>query len=132
MNIAENIRTKSTFACENCFKDTKTVIKEFFDYVDCNKDGNISAENLYWGMTNMKDLPYPKTTTTMVNDFVLNTMEHKTAALDIIDFSFGLLVGMYERVISKDGLSEVSLNSMKVTRREVIDGGGGPGFRRRK
>merc|ERR1711918_68061 len=58
-------------------------------------------------MTNMKDLPHPKTTTTMVNDFVLNTMEYKTAALDFIDFSFGLLVGMYERVISKEELSEV-------------------------
>jgi hypothetical protein len=39
---------------------------------------------------------------------------------------------MYERVISKTGLSEINLNSMKVTRRGVIEGGGGPGFRRRK
>jgi len=80
----------------------------------------------------MKDLPYPKTTTTMVNDFCLNTMEHTSAALDIFDFMYGLLTGMYERVISKNGMSEITLNSMKVTRREVIEGGGGPGFRRRK
>jgi len=55
----------------------------------------------------MKDLPYKKTTTTMINDFMLNIMEHSSAGTDVIDFSFGLLVGMYERVISKDGLSEV-------------------------
>lgn len=65
----------------------------------------------------MKDLPYPETTTTMVNDFVLNTMEHKSAGLDLFDFTFGLLVGMYERVVTKTGLSEVILNSMKVVRR---------------
>jgi hypothetical protein len=41
-----------------------------------------------------------------------------------------MLVGMYERVISEDGISEVQLNSMKVTRRSVINGGGGPAFRR--
>jgi len=50
--------------------------------------------------------------------------------MDLVDFTFGLLVGMYERVLSKDGLSEVMLNSMKVTRRSVIDGGGGPARRR--
>jgi len=132
MNIFENIKSKSGAPCTNCFGDTKKVIKEFFDYLDCNHDGNVSPENIYWGMTNMKDLPYPKTTTTMVNDFCLNTMEHTSAALDILDFNYGLLVGMYERVISKTGLSEINLNSMKVTRRGVIEGGGGPGFRRRK
>lgn len=107
MTIVENIKTKASFPCTNCFTDTKKVIKEFFDYLDCNKDGNISSENLYWGMSNMKGLPYPETTTTMVNDFVLNTMDHESGALDMIDFNFGLMVGMYERVISKNGLSEV-------------------------
>jgi hypothetical protein len=83
-------------------------------------------------MSNMKGLPYPKTTTTMVNEFFLNIMEFKTAAISITDFNYGLLVGMYERVISKDGMSEVTLNSMKVGRREIVDNGGGPAFRRRK
>lgn len=34
----------------------------------------------------MKDLPYEKTTTTMVNDFVLNTMDFHSAGLDNFDF----------------------------------------------
>lgn len=36
---------------------------------------------------------------TMVNDFVLKTMELKTATLDAKDFSFGTLLGMFERVV---------------------------------
>jgi len=67
----------------------------------------VSSENLYWGMTNMKDLIYPKTTTTMVNQWMLNVMEHHSAAVDITDFTYGLLTGMYERVISKTGISEI-------------------------
>lgn len=66
-NIFENIRAKATSACTECFGDTKKVITEFFKYSDCNKDGLVSSENLYYGMTNMKDLAYEKTTTTMVN-----------------------------------------------------------------
>jgi hypothetical protein len=34
-------------------------------------------------------------------------MEHISAGLDLDDFTFALLVGMYERVISKEELSEV-------------------------
>lgn len=129
MNIFENIHAVKSGKCTNCFEATKDIIHEFFDYLDCNEDRNINAENIYWGMTNMEGLPFEHTTTTMVNDFVLNTMEHASAALDPMDFCFGLLVGMYERVISKDGISEINLNSMKVARREVIDGGGGPARR---
>jgi len=82
MNIFENVGFKPTHPCTNCFGDTKKIIEEFYKYIDCNHDNNISAENIYWAMTNMKDLPYKKTTTSMVNDFVLNTMEFKSAGLD--------------------------------------------------
>jgi len=74
----------------------------------------------------MKGLPYPQTTTTMVNDFVLNTMDHKSALLDIFDFSYGLLVGMFERVVDDDAISEINLNSMKVVRRKNVQEGYGP------
>jgi Ca2+-binding EF-hand superfamily protein len=50
MNIFENAKVKSTNACTNCLEKTKVAIKEFFDYIDCNKDGNISAENIFYGM----------------------------------------------------------------------------------
>lgn len=46
---------KSPFAkCENCFKELKKELNEFFDYLDCNKDGQISAEDMYKAFKNMK------------------------------------------------------------------------------
>jgi hypothetical protein len=53
----------------------------------------------------------------MINAFFLNTMEHISAGLDEDDFTFGLLVGMYERVITPNAMSEIELNAMKVGRR---------------
>ena len=41
-------------------------------------------------------------TNTMVNDFVIKTMETNTAMLDIKDFTYGILMGMMERLIPKD------------------------------
>jgi len=56
-------------------------------------------------------------------------MEHISAGLDLDDFTFALLVGMYERVIRPNAMSEVEVNAMKVARRNTIEGGGGPGRR---
>ena len=39
----------------------------------------------------------------MVNDFVLKTMELKSAALDIKDFMYGILMGLLERHIPNAG-----------------------------
>lgn len=85
--------------------------------MDCNKDELVTPENTYNAMKNMKKLQYEKTTTTMVNAFFLNSMEHISAGLDFFDFSFALLTGMYERVVYKNAMSEIELNAMKVARR---------------
>lgn len=66
----------------------------------------------------------------MVNSFFINAMEHDSAGMDLVDMTFGLLVGMYERIITKSKMSEITLNGMKVARRKIIEGGGGPGRRR--
>lgn len=65
----------------------------------------------------------------MINSFLINVMEHHSAGMDVIDFTFGMLVGMYERVITANKMSEIQLNGMKVGRRDIIEGGGGPGRR---
>lgn len=44
-----------------------------------------------------------KPTTTMVNDFVLKSMEFNTAALDLKDFMYGILMGLMERHIPNEG-----------------------------
>jgi len=82
-------------------------------------------------MSNLKNLPY-RTTTTMINDFVLKTMEHISSGLDRRDFTYGLLVGMFERVISDNNMSEIELNAMKVVRRKNVRDGYGPQFFLRK
>ncbi len=51
-------------------------------------------------MKNLKT-PFP-VTNTMVNDFVIKTMETNTAMLDIKDFTYGILMGMMERLIPAD------------------------------
>lgn len=133
LNIRENIQSDmDASAATNAFEKTKKEISGFFDYLDCNEDGFISAENLYMGMKNMKKMQYEKTTTTMVNAFIINTMEHSSAGIDKIDMQFGMLVGMYERVITKNKMSEIQSNGMKVARRKIIEGGGGPGRRLRR
>lgn len=128
MNIFENIAVSSENDCKHCFKTTKEQIDAFFDYCDCNGDGFVSAENMFHGMANLKDIPY-KTTTTMINDFVLHAMEHTSAGMDRRDFTYGLLVGMFERIITDDHMSEIEVNSMKVVRRHNIRDGFGPGRR---
>ena len=35
----------------------------------------------------------------MVNDFILKTMDFNAANVDVKDFAYGILMGMYERVI---------------------------------
>ncbi len=79
-------------------------------------------------MNNLKNLPY-KTTTTMINDFILHAMEYESAGIDRRDFTYGLLVGMFERVITDDAMSEIEVNSMKVVRRHNVADGFGPGRR---
>lgn len=65
--------------------------------MDCNQNGSINAEEIFTALKNMK-LDYPLKTA-MINDFVLKSMEHNSASLDKADFTFAVLVGMYERVI---------------------------------
>jgi len=54
MNIYENIKLSNTSTCINCFENTKRSIQEFFDFIDCNDDGLINAENIYDAMKQMK------------------------------------------------------------------------------
>jgi len=33
--------------CLNCFRRTRESIDDFFEYLDCDKDGKISAEDMH-------------------------------------------------------------------------------------
>lgn len=57
LNIRENIKSNvDESECENCFKKTKTEISTFFKYLDCDENDLVSAENMYNGMKNMKEM----------------------------------------------------------------------------
>lgn len=87
LNIFENIKYGPLSKCKNCLTKIKSEIYEFFDYLDCDKDGFISSEDMNKAFENLKtDF---KVLATMINDFTLKTMELKSATLDIKDFSFG-------------------------------------------
>ena len=58
-----------------------------------------------------------KVTTTMVNDFVCKSMEFKTAHLDIKDFTYGIMMGLMERIIPNSfKIDETILNILKESR----------------
>jgi len=41
----------------------------------------------------------------MTNDFVLKTMDFATADVDLKDFMYGMLMGMFERLIEKEDIN---------------------------
>jgi len=105
----ENVVTNTVSNCKNCFADVKKDIAEFFDYIDCDRSGSASAEELHKAFKNMKtDFPLD---TTMINDFTMKADEPVTATLDKKSFVYAILMAMYERVIkdhevNTDGLYE--------------------------
>lgn len=56
---------------------------------------------IYGGLKNLDLMVKP--TTTMINDFVLKSMEFNTATLDYKDFMYGCLMGMLERNVPGEG-----------------------------
>ena len=65
-------------------------------------------------------------TSTMVNDFVLKTMEFNTATLDKHDWEYGVLVGMFERSVTDGGTDLNNLSAMKAVREQNIANGNAP------
>jgi hypothetical protein len=76
-------------------------------------------------MKNMKTA-FP-VTTTMVNDFVIKTMETNTASLDIKDFTYGILMGLMERLVSSQMVFPDPQNEvMRAARNQAVKDGNGP------
>ena len=98
-------------------------LQDFFDYLDCDKDGLISSEDIFRAFKNLKtDFPVKSS---MINDFVLKTMDSKTASLDNRDFLYGVLVGMFERVVSNNEINESDLKPLvEVRKRQALNGNG--------
>ena len=96
--------------CKNCLSDVRNDIIILFKYFDCDNSKVLSAEEIYEGvfihfnyLIQFKNVntEFP-ITTTMVNDFVLKSMELNTSELDRRDFVYSILMGLMERHIPKD------------------------------
>jgi hypothetical protein len=59
--------------------------------------------------------------TSWTNDFVLKTMDMKTATLDVNDFRRGVLVGNFERIVKENGIDTTDLDKMKEVRRSEVN-----------
>ena len=108
LNLNENIAATK---CENCFEQTKGLIRKFFEEADCNHDGFINSEDIFI------ELKKKKTnflvTTAMTNDFVLKTMQKDIAHVDLSSFTYGIIAGMIERVVGDNNIDENNLNVQK-------------------
>jgi len=61
MNIKENLSENAdAMTCEDCLKGTRVEIEGFFNYLDCDENNLINAENIYYGMKNMKGFNHEK------------------------------------------------------------------------
>ena len=95
--------------CQNCLKDTRKKIKEFFDYADCSGKSLINSENLFKAVIFLKKIENLETTipvtTSMVNDFFLKSMEINSATIDLKEFTYSILTGYMERLFNPEGTS---------------------------
>lgn len=75
------------------------------------------------------NLPFQPTTTS-INDFVLKSMNHKTATIAKKNFQTFVLIGFFERVVKDFEIDETDNNYMKNVRSSK--GGGCSKSRRRR
>jgi Ca2+-binding EF-hand superfamily protein len=77
---------------------------EFFDFSDCDDDGEVSSENLWKALSNINTRGVD-VTTTMTNDFVLKSDMNGDANLSFIEFDQGVMVGYWERMVTDEGMN---------------------------
>lgn len=63
--------------CQHCLKKTIEKIKELFAYIDCTQIGYIDSTMIFFNLNNLDLKVHPSTT--CVNDFVIKSMEFRTA-----------------------------------------------------
>ena len=52
----------------------------------------------------------------MINDFILKTMDFNAANVDLKDFSYGILMGMFERIVQDNKFDIEKYEVMKNAR----------------
>jgi len=128
--------------CDHCMEITKDEIKKFFDYLDSDNSGQLTAHELFNNLKNLRTSPLPvyneegklipgipsiNLTSSMVNHFILiNDLKHK-GSISREEFVKGILLGMTERLLTDtDGFNEEKYVMMKTLRANAANSGLGP------
>lgn len=82
------------YECKNCFQESRTEIKKFFNFVDCDTKGFIHALNLFDVLKQMKGGERIKSVS--VNDWLLKEDYRGIGRLDNKQFSEAVLRSLYE------------------------------------
>jgi hypothetical protein len=85
--------------CMNCLRETRISIDDFFQFLDCDKDGLVSAEDIHkHTRTVMESYNLKKAFETIqVNDFILKSKEDPSfPEMNLVDFTTSVLKGLHE------------------------------------
>ncbi len=106
-SIWHNKKILSSDECTLCYADLVDKIDGIFSYIDCDKDGLISSEDIYEHLQYLRrdtskwnyfSLANQATIRTAVsNDFILKNMSSVRGMLNKPEFRLGVLLGFWDR-----------------------------------
>jgi len=98
--------------CTYCFEESRKQLRKLFDYLDCDKDQLIEAEDMWNGWKEMRT--FTLFTTASTNDLELKCDTNNDAKLSPPEFVEGVLHGYWERQVGPDGPSDAYKQLKKV------------------
>lgn len=105
--LEHNKHLLGTHSCNHCFEGVIDKIDAMFQYLDCDHDGKITAEDLWIGLPKMKRSTSKYNIfaigrkegvrTDAINDFILKNNKMSIGALNRNEFRHGILYGIWDR-----------------------------------
>ena len=123
-----------TDQCKLCYEEILDQIDAVFAYLDCDKDGHISAEDLYTHLPKLRRDSQQHNffllsniatiRTAVVNDFLLKNSYSTRGLLTKKEFRHGILLGFWDRQTSDTNIvndDSRNLKSLRWSEDEVVD-----------
>ena len=122
--------------CKLCYEELTDKIDGIFQYIDCNNDGSIGAEEMWehlpklrrdttkWNFYTLASKATIRTA--VVNDFILKNGFSTSGQLNKVEFRLGILLGFWDRQTDDFGVIQDDKRNMKSLRwedDEIIDRG---------
>lgn len=124
--IIHNKDIISTTTCQNCFQEIAFKLDAMFVYLDCNTDGYLSAEDMWYALPKL-NRPESKwnifaiknndnVRTSAINDFVIKNHASKEGSLSKEEYRGGITLGFWDRQTKETGIVEDDSRNLKVLR----------------